>query len=59
MATLNLFKPGDRALHKNNRLDSRPVTRVRGDKIELLIGSTKVWVPAENYIRIERTSEDA
>lgn len=49
----NEFQPGDRALHKNNQLDPRPVEAVEGDTIRLRIGSIVTDpVPAENYHRI-------
>lgn len=53
MSTKNMFKPGDRALHKSNQLDSREVHSVEGGKIRLLIGDTVTEpVPAAHYWRI-------
>lgn len=47
------FEVGDRALHKNNQLDSREVVAVRGGFIVLRIGTLNSgWVPADNYDRI-------
>lgn len=47
------FNVGDRALHKSNTLDSRPVAEVKGSQIRLEIGDVPdCWVPARNYWRI-------
>ena len=49
----NPFKPGDRALHKSNQLDSREVAEVSGAMIRLVIGSVPdCWVPAANYDKV-------
>ena len=43
-------KPGDHALHKSNQLDSRPVARVEGRLVWILIGDTEAGpYPRENY----------
>ncbi|HEY8881961.1 MAG TPA: hypothetical protein VIM47_01025 [Dermatophilaceae bacterium] len=43
-------KPGDQALHKSNQLDSRPVARVEGRLVWILIGDTEAGpYPRENY----------
>jgi hypothetical protein len=48
----NPFEIGDRALHRNNQLDSRPVIGVLGDEIAIQIGTLGAWVTAEDYERI-------
>lgn len=51
----NPFQVGDRALHKNNQLDSREVVAVVGDQIVLQIGTVRTDpVPAENYYVVGR-----
>ena len=53
--TLPKFQPGDRALHKNNQLDSREVVEVIGTKITLRIGTVVTDpVPMSNYWRIPK-----
>lgn len=54
----NPFQPGDRALHKDGHLDSRPVESVHGPYIRLRIGSVVTDpVPASNYRRIPTPKE--
>lgn len=48
----NPFKIGDRALHLNGKLDSRPVIGVLDDEIAIQIGTIGAWVMAEDYERI-------
>lgn len=53
----NPFRRGDRALHKSNQLDSRPVAKVEGNKIYLQINTLVTDpVPASNYIRVATPS---
>lgn len=54
------FKVGDLALHKNNRLDARPVAAVEGDMIRLQIGTIVAGpFPAANYHRISSPDDQA
>lgn len=51
------FKVGDQALRINRDLDPRPVAAVRmdtiyGEQIQLVMGLTTSWMPAELYERV-------
>ena len=54
----NPFKPGDRALHRSGRLDSRVVVDVDGGTIRLRIGNlVSDPVQAANYHRIPKEDD--